>query len=140
MQVRIFQDQSPKDRLQLLKDNAVKSEEMTYPRQLEDNEVHNLKDEYAKQAIDLAKEEEKKKEFMTDHKAVVKPIKLKLGEIMTQIRSRVEEITEDVYLMSDFDDNVMLYYNKDGVLVHSRPLLQNERQFSIIDNNLKKAK
>lgn len=138
MDKMILQDVGRIERRQLLRDSAQKMEEFTYPRPLEGEELTHLKDEYHVNAIKMAKLEEKKKEFMENWKADVKPLKLQMAEQMTMMRSKVEEITEDVYLMPEFDEDMMGYYNGDGKLVYSRPLMPEERQFSIADHSNKK--
>lgn len=139
MEVLILQDVGPIERKKFLRDSAAKSEEFTYPRALDVSEVTYLKDEYTKNAIIMAKHEERKKEFMADWKAAVKPLGLEMGGQMTQIRSNVEEVTEDVYLLPEHDENLMGYYNVEGKLVYSRPLMPEEKQFSIVNNSHKQT-
>lgn len=135
MDSKILQDVGPIERKQLLRDSATKTEVFTYPKALDAKEVTHLKDEYTKNAIQMAKHEERKKEFMEDWKSDVKPLRLEMGQQMTRIRSRVEEITEDVYLLTDHDTKTMGYYNAEGILVYQRPLMPEENQFSIVDNS-----
>lgn len=134
MDAKILQDVGLIERKTLLRDSAVKTELFTYPKPLNAKEITHLKDEYTKHAIEMAKHEEKKKEFMEDWKSAVKPLRLEMGQKMTRIRSRVDEITEDVYLLPDHESNTMGYYNAVGELVYQRPLMPDENQFSIIDN------
>lgn len=135
MDVKILQDVGAIERKQLLRDSAVKTELFTYPKALDAQEVTHLKDEYTKNAIDMAKHEERKKEFMEAWKSEVKPLRLEMAQQMTRIRSRVDEITEDVYLLADRDSSEMGYYNANGILVYHRPLMPHENQFSIVDNS-----
>lgn len=135
MEAKILQDVGTLERKQMLRDNAQKTEVFTYPKALDAKEVTHLKDEYTKNAIEMAKHEERKKTFMEQWKADVKPLRIEMGQQMTRIRSRVEEITEDVYLMADHEEGAMGYYNAQGHLVYHRPLMPEERQFSIIDNS-----
>lgn len=139
MDSQILKDVSLSERKQLLRDSAAKTELFTYPKPLDEKEVTHLKDEYTKNAITMAKHEERKKEFMEDFKAEVKPLRLAMGEQMTRIRSKVEEITEDVYLLPEHEEGMMGYYNSQGVLVYQRPLMPDEKQFSIVDNSHRKT-
>lgn len=133
MDAKILTGSSRQDRLQILKDTADKKETFTYPRALASTEVTHLKDEYTKNAIALAKLDERKKEFMVEWKADVKPLSSEMSVQMTRIRSKVEEITEDVFLISDQEDDIMGYYNAAGVLVYQRPLMPEEKQLSLVD-------
>src|SRR5690606_14221560 len=139
MEVKILQNESKLERIKIIKDNAEKSEELTYPKSLDEKQLTILKSDYTKEAIQLAKEEEVKKEFLSEFKAKVSPMKLKLNELMGMIRTKVEEVTETVYLIADHEDDMMGYYNEDGLLVSSRPLRPEERQFRIVDESIKKA-
>ena len=138
MDATILQDVGPIERRTLLRDSATKTEVFTYPKPLDGKEITHLKDLYTKDAIEMAKHVERKKEFMEAWKSEVKPLTLELGQKMTKIRSRVEEITEDVYLLPDHETSIMLYYNGAGVLVYHRPLMPEENQFSVVDRSFLK--
>ena len=134
MDAKILQDVGRIERTKLIRDAATKCEtDFTYPKALDEKEVNRLKDEYTKNAIAMAKHEERKKEFMEHWKSEVKPLKLEMGEQMGMIRSRVEEVTEDVYLLVEHDEQMTGYYNANGELVYQRPMMPDEQQFSIVD-------
>ena len=135
MESKILKDVSALERKAILRDNADRKEVFTYPKVLNDAEVTHLKDEYTQNAIKMAKHDEAKKEFMESWKAEVKPLRLEMGTQMTRIRNKVEEVTEDVYLISDQDSNEMGYYNERGELVYSRPLMPDERQLTIVNKD-----
>lgn len=122
------------ERLKILQDNAVKSELYNYPKELSKEDLDELKDRLAQDKIKLYKFDEKKKDFMEQYKTDTKPLKSNIDETVSRLRTKVEDVEETVYLIADHDDNTMLYYNKDGVLVHFRPLAPGERQYSILDN------
>lgn len=135
METKILKDVPESERKTILRDTADKKERFTYPKALSDLEITRLKDEYTQNAIKVAKQEEAKKEFMEGWKANVKPLKLEMSAQMVRIRSKVDEVTEDVYLISDQETNEMGYYNERGELVYSRPLMPDERQLSLVSNN-----
>lgn len=121
METKILQGESLEERLKT-------------PKVLGTDEVTNLKDEITADFIQLAKLDEEKKDFMANHKILVKPLKQKVAATLSQIRNRVEEVEEQVYLLADQEEGVMAYYNSRGELVHHRPLFANEKQFRIVDN------
>ena len=133
MEQQFLQNESPKVRLQALKDSAEKVETFTYPKQLTDDELSLLKDEMVKDSVKLAKLEDEKKEFSTSHKSKVKPLKQSFSITLNKLRSKVDEVTEEVYLLADQEEGLMGYYNADGKLVHVRVLKPEERQHRIID-------
>ena len=53
---------------------------------------------------------------------------------ITKIRSGIEEVTGDVFLMDNQETGEMGYYNEKGELVYTRLLMQDERQLRIIPN------
>lgn len=81
MDAKILQDVGPIERKKLLRDSALKTEMFTYPRALDVDSVTRLKDEYTQNAISMAKHDERKKEFIEDWKADVKPMRL-VSELM----------------------------------------------------------
>ncbi|WP_281681853.1 hypothetical protein [Zunongwangia profunda] len=135
MDSKILQTESLVEREKSLKEVCVKAVEWTYPKNLSEDELSNLKDDLTKDSVDLAKLEEARKEFLTGHKAKVKPLKVNVATTLNKLRSRVEEVTEEVYMIDDQDDGMMGYYNSRGELVHQRRLNPEERQFSIVDRS-----
>lgn len=135
MDQKILQNVSPQDRLQALRDSAEKRENYTYPKVLSEDMLSKLKDDLTNDSVKLSKLEEARKEWLTDHKAKVKPLKKDIAITLTKLRSRVEEVEEEVYLMADQEEGMMGYYNSEGALVYHRPLMQDERQFRIVDNS-----
>ncbi|AGO49152.1 hypothetical protein Phi39:1_gp37 [Cellulophaga phage phi39:1] len=133
MEAQILTSENLKDRKEILKQNAVKTENFTYPKALDELEISNLKSEMTKNYISLAKHDEAKKEFMVDHKANIKPLQSAVNIQMAKIRTQIEEVTEEVFLLADHEAGLMGYYNATGKLVYSRPLMPEERQFSIVD-------
>lgn len=133
MEKQFLQGVPKKERIQTLKDNAERMESFIYHKPLSEAELTHLKDESAQHHIELEKLEEAKKDFMDGHKATVNPIKTEVKGKLQKIRTRHEEVQEDVYLLADQDEGMMGYYNADGMLVNQRTLLPDERQFRIVD-------
>lgn len=134
MEKFMFQDRSPKDREQLLRDNANKVESRTYLRALDPAEVIELQNTYTQKAIELSAADDDLKMHRENHKAIAKPLKVEMSQIIQGIRTSSEEVTEDVFLLADMDEQMMCYYNRLGELVYSRPLMQNEKQYSIVES------
>lgn len=138
MEKLMFPGKSPRDREQLLRDNAVKVENRTYLRALDQSEVIELQNAYTQKAIELANAEAELKMHREVFKSKAKPLKVEMGEIIQSIRTSSEEITEEVFLLADMDEQMMCYYNKLGELVYSRPLMQSEKQYSITEMKIAK--
>jgi len=138
MEKQILKDVSPEERLETLKSNAVKSEQFSYARELEPAEVQELQSELSQQMITVDQEDQKLKIHKEAFKSVVKPVKQKIAMNLQKIRTGVEEITDDVFLMKDIEENKMGYYSKEGKLVFERNLKAEEMQYTITEH-LKKA-
>ena len=133
MEKQILQDHSPGERLEMLKANAVKSEKFTYARELDNGEIQELQSDLAQKMITVDQEDQKLKVHKEIYKAVVKPIKQQMVADLQKIRTGMEEINDDVFLMKDLEENKMGYYSKEGKLVFERNLKPEEMQYSISD-------
>ena len=131
----LFQDMTPGERAKMLADNAEKKEEFQYPRELTPDEISELKDNLSSESITLSKLEERKKELMDEMKAEIKPVKDEVNRVLKLLRTRIEEVEEDVFLIADQEEGMMGYYNDKGELVHQRLLRGNEKQFRIVDQS-----
>jgi hypothetical protein len=72
------------------------------------------------------------------YNASVKPLKELNKEILRKVRTGVEDVVEDVYLVKDLEEEKMGYYSKDGKLVFERSLKPEEKQYTISDFTNKK--
>ena len=138
MEKQILQNVSPEERLITLKNNSFSVEKFSYPRELELSEVQELQSELSQQMIAIDKEDQKLKIAKEIYKAAVKPVKQEMAANLNMIRTQIEEVTDEVYLMKDLEENKMGYYSKEGKLVFERALKSEEMQFSITDH-LRKA-
>lgn len=138
MEKLILQGEAPEERIRQLKDSADKVESFTYPRELGLGEIQELQSHLSQDMITVDREDQKLKVAKEVYKAATKPLKEEIKSKLQLIRSQVEEVKEDVFLLKDIDANKMGYYNKMGVLVFERALRPDEMQFSITDH-LRKA-
>lgn len=138
MEKLILQSESPEERIRQLKDSADRVEPFAYPRELGVGEIQELQSSLSQDMITVDREEQKLKVAKEVFKAATKPVKQEIAKNLQMIRSQVEEVKEDVFLLKDIEDSKMGYYNKMGVLVFERSLRPDEMQFSITDH-LRKA-
>lgn len=88
--------------------------------------------------ITIDKEDQKLKMAKEVYKAAVKPVKQEMASNLQKIRTQIEEVTGEVFLLKDIEENKMGYYSQEGKLVFERTLKTEEMQFSITDH-LRKA-
>jgi len=139
MEKQILQNFSSDERIETLKANAVKTEKFTYARELEQGEIQELQSDLSQSMITVDQEDQKLKVHKEAYKAVVKPIKQQIAAGLQKIRTGMEEINDDVFLMKDLEENKMGYYSKEGKLVFERNLKPEEMQYSINDYKTRKT-
>ena len=138
MEKQILSGESAIDRLEQLKNSAEKVESFSYPRELSTGEIQELQSHLSQDMITVDQEEQKLKVAKEIFKAATKPVKQIIAKNLQMIRTQVEEVTEDVYLLKDIEESKMGYYSKEGKLVFERNLRPEEQQYSITDH-LRKA-
>lgn len=138
MQKQILQGESLGERLEQLKNSADKVEMFSYPRELSNGEIQELQSNLSQNMIFVDKEDQKLKVAKEIFKAATKPVKQTIAKDLQMIRSQVEEVNEEVYLLKDVEEGKMGYYSKDGILRFERNLRPDEMQYSIQDH-LRKA-
>lgn len=132
MERQLFPNETRKERAELLRNNCVRSEELTYARPLAPEELIVKKDALSQQDIKLDTLEEQKKEAMADYKTKIDEVKKDRKELLKCVRTGSEEVSEVVFLVEDLAESKMGYYNDRGQLIHERPLLAEERQLRLM--------
>jgi hypothetical protein len=133
MDKKVLQTESASERKRILQDTCVRAEEFTYSKQFTPEELTHKKDELAQQDIKLERLEVEKKEVTTDYNTRIKVLKEDRSKTLNGVRTGVEEVTEQVYLLDDQESKKMGYYNSKGELVYERPMMPEERQLRIVD-------
>ncbi|CAA0253756.1 hypothetical protein V2605_03600 [Tenacibaculum maritimum] len=131
MDKKILQLENRNERKQILKDSCVKTETFTYPKQFTPEELSLKKDELSQQDIQLDNLEGEKKKVTTEFNNDIKELKNERKHTLTCVRTGMEEVTEQVFLLDDQEVGKMGYYNESGILVYERPLMPEERQLRI---------
>lgn len=132
MEKTILQNETEAERIQILKDSCEKTELFTYPRAFPSEEIIKKKDEVVFKTNKLFKLDELKKEKVAEMNTEIKDLKVDQIQLVNEVTTGKEDITDDVYLLAEQDEGVMGYYSRDGELVYERPLLPTERQLSIM--------
>lgn len=135
MEKQILQNLDPIERIRQLRDSADKVEEkFTYSRELEIGEVQEIQSNLSQSMIKIDQEDVKLKVHKEAYKSVVKPLKESIRADLQKVRTQLEEITDEVFLMKDRNSMRMGYYSKEGKLVFERGLRADEMQFSIVEH------
>ncbi len=128
MDKRIFPDLSGRELIENLEANADDAEDRTYYVPLSEEEIIELKDKFANLSIRLAKIEERKKMAMDEFKLEMAPLIEEKGIILNEIKMGAREEEGIVFKFVDYDQAMVGFYNQQGILVDSRPAMQDERR------------
>ena len=131
MEATLFQDLAVDERKEMLDANADAVERLGYSRLLPSDEVDSLKENLSSVQIKI---EDKQEELANKSKALkdeIKSLKMNRKSITTKLKSRSEYVEEDCYKMVDEKRREVGYYNREGVLVYSRPARKEELQKTI---------
>jgi len=129
MDKRILIGVSEKERLETLDSSADKIEEFSYTKPFTPEQILVFKDKLSTTMIEFNAIEEELKEIKDDYKLKMDPLKAETKELLKNIKNKAEFVKEKCYLM--IEGNEAGYYNADGELVYTRPLLPGERQKTI---------
>ena len=114
-----------------LKDNCDACEKMSYMKPYNPEELQRHKEELAKVSIEIAEIEAKKKQVEADFKGRLKPLKESRAIMVSNIKSKAENVNEVCYRFTDQETKETGYYNKEGILVECRPATADELQPNI---------
>ena len=64
-------------------------------------------------------------------KEQLKPIKKEIKTTLTYLRDKARSVTEDCYVVYNYDNNSTEFYNGEGEMVYSRPMETSELQKTI---------
>ena len=132
MEKQILGDKPIEKRKIILQDSADKIEEQTYYKGLNDVERKQHHEDVAKNQYDIYDDERELKEISKDFKTRIKENKKANAQIYDDLRRNSQKITAKVYLVADQEEGMMGVYTAEGSLISSRPLTQEERQYTIL--------
>jgi hypothetical protein len=129
----LYQDRTEEERIELLRGEAAKTTTDRVRRYYSEDEKAQIKDFVTEESGDLMEKEEAFAEVRSQHN---KHVKGKRSEIMTAlktIRKGYSEADEEIFLMADYENDMMHIYDKRGVYISSRRMLPEERQTKILE-------
>jgi hypothetical protein len=115
----------------LLKSQCDAVEETGYTRRFTPDELNQRKEELADVSISISEIEAEKKLADADFKYRRKPHDERKTVLLEQLKNKSEFVRENCYKFIDHDERLALFYNSDGELVSSRPIMPQEMQKTI---------
>lgn len=122
---------SEQDRKDFFDSYSTETKDQTYMRPLLKDELDIKHDELAQAAMKKAMLEEELKEIKREHKAMIDPVIKEFSERLREIKLRAVEVTGPAHKIPDYDNQMIHYIAIDGTVINSRPMLPEERQFTI---------
>lgn len=129
MEKKLLAGATPKDRIETLESSADKVENFSYTKPFTPEQITVFKDELSTKMIELSAIEDDFKDIKEQFKAKMKPLKDETKDLITSIKNKAEFITEKCFMF--IEGNEVGYYNSEGDLVYSRPLLPGEKQKTV---------
>lgn len=131
MELEKLKTMSAEDRKAVLESEAIAMEEGKYTKPLTHEEIAFYKDELATNSINQAIILDEFAEIKAEYKDKLEPIKKNISESLHAIKFSAIECDGKLYKMADFDTRMIHKVDELGNVVHSRPMLPEERQFRI---------
>jgi uncharacterized coiled-coil DUF342 family protein len=116
-----------KQRLQLLKDNCDSSEETTYFKELTQEDLDVKREVLSENLVKLSEWEDELNETKKLHKAKADPLKEQNKGLISEIKTRKQQVTGILYHIADHENSVMETYDEQGEFVSSRRLRPEEK-------------
>lgn len=96
--------------------------------QFTDQELSEMKDAVSKNLMKLIDYEDELKEIKDEFKEKMNPIRKENKHLLKSIRNGFEDQELEVYVVPDFDNKIVEFYNEEGDKVGDRKMLISEMQ------------
>jgi hypothetical protein len=138
MEQQLFKDLDHGLRIQKLRDGCDKVKEQTYFKRFDATEISEVKDVLTDTMINLKACESELNDIKKEFKERIDVMKDAINESLEKAKLRGEMVTEECYIMYDYDNNQAAVYNRMGERIELRPLNADERNKVIQFNERQK--
>lgn len=118
-------------RRDFLEANCEAVEEVSYTRRFTADEMNAHRVMFSNVSEKIEDLNQEKKAYLDSLKEQMKPLIIERKQILSSIKNKSEQVSENCYKMIDRDSKEVGYYNAAGELVYSRPILPDEMQTTI---------
>jgi hypothetical protein len=119
------------ERIAFLRNNCDKVSEESYMKQFDKEELDSMKTKLSNLCIEIDDIETEKKLVNDGFKDQLKPIINEKAKLLGNLKNKAELVNEQCFIFIDTEDKMVGTYNKDGILVSSRPAMASEMQTTI---------
>jgi len=128
----LFQDEHPANRIESLRSIADSVEVMTYTDYLTPEELVERKDMLASRSIEESQINDEFQEIKDKFKAKLKPIIAEKSMLLTEIKHKSRSLNGECFKITDYNNDMVGYYDPRGKLIYERPSNESERQRTIM--------
>lgn len=140
MDLHLFQDLVPAERMEMLDAQADEVVEENYLRPYENAELQKARQEYVNlslQMTEIKAEEDEIKQQFKERKA---PVQKEMDKVLGNIKQGGEYVKGKLYKIVDREERVTGFYDEDGKLINQRKSLPNELQGTLFETIRMNAK
>ena len=126
------------ERADFLDAYSTEVKDLTYMKPLSTEELNIKREDLAQAAMQKSVLLDELAELKKQYKDRIDPLSHQFSENLKAIKTKAIEVTGTTYKIPDYDNQAIHYVAIDGTVVNSRPMLPEERQFTI-SSQLKQA-
>lgn len=123
---QLFEDADPIQRKQLLIDNADDVVEMSYHKSFDSDQLANRKEDLVNTSIKIAELEKDIADYRAHVNEELKPLKKQRDQLISDLKSKGEDVFEKCYKMVNTEEKVAEFYNAEGYCIMTRPATREE--------------
>lgn len=127
----VLEGKSPEKRLEILRANADKVEQQKVKTNYTEQQMAEMKVEAMASSIELVKLDKAKKKAAKKFNDQIKPLKESSEELLLSIDKGYYEAEQEVFGIANQEAGMMEFFDMEGEMISSRPLLKSERQLKI---------
>lgn len=126
MELQLFQDLSPEERIEMLDAQADEVTEEQYLRPYEQYELEEKREEYVKMSIQMEQIKQEEDDFRAEMKERKDPLTKEMKRVLGNIKQGGENVRGKLYKIVNQEERTTGYYNEDGLCVSQRKALPSE--------------
>lgn len=126
MELQLFQDLSPEERIEMLDAQADEVTEEQYLRPYEQYELNEKREEYVKMSLQMEQIKQEEDDFRAEMKERKDPLTKEMKRVLGNIKQGGENVRGKLYKIVNQDERTTGYYNEDGLCVSQRKALPSE--------------
>ena len=126
MELQLFSDLSPEERIEMLDAQADEVTEEQYLRPYEQYELNEKREEYVKMSLQMEQIKQEEDDFRAEMKERKDPLTQEMKRVLGNIKQGGENVRGKLYKIVNQDERTTGYYNEDGLCVSQRKALPSE--------------